>query len=152
MRAHLALLAAAGLAAACGSATVPRPTPEPRPAPETVPAVVPPSEIVFRWADAVAHEQNGDAADLFAPGARVVQPGREDIVLRTREDAVLFNEALLCQAKVIAMWQEGRVLTALFRLDSRSTFACPAPLTTDLASFTIVDGRITRWERLADSD
>jgi hypothetical protein len=111
---------------------------------------VSPEEVVRRWSDALNHGLNGDAAELFAAGARAISGDGEVVVLRTRADAEGFNASLPCQGKIIAISREGARVTATFLLDQRGTFACPAPLTVDTAVFTIEDGKIVEWRQLPD--
>jgi hypothetical protein len=111
---------------------------------------VSPEDVVRRWSDALNHDQNAEAAALFAPGARAVSAEGDVLVLETQADAERFNASLPCQGEIIALSREGNQVTATFRLDQRSTFSCPAPLTVDTAVFVVEDGKIVRWEQLPD--
>jgi SnoaL-like domain len=109
-----------------------------------------PEEVVRAWSDALNHGLNEEAGAFFAPDAVAVSGAGDEIVLRTRFDAVAFNASLLCQGKIIALSTEENRVTATFLLDMRGTFACPAPSTVDTAVFTVEDGKIVRWEQLPD--
>jgi hypothetical protein len=108
-----------------------------------------PEEVVLGWADATAHDLDADAARYFAPGAQVRYASKL-VVLRTRADAEAFNASLPCQGRVVAMSRDGDVVTAVFVLDNRHTFACGGVGTGDTVSFTIVGGKIAVWDLLPD--
>jgi hypothetical protein len=106
-----------------------------------------PEEVVRAWSEAVNSGDNEAAADLFAPGAEVIQGGRM-LSLGTHEDAVAWNSALPCSGRIVELDTEGETVTATFLLGDRTSSACDAPGAEATAAFQIVDGRIVLWHQL----
>jgi limonene-1,2-epoxide hydrolase len=134
MRAGLALLAAAAtLLPACGSN--------------------PPSaeSVVRAWSQALNTDDNERAADLFAPGAEVVQPGQV-LRLRTHADAVEWNSKLPCAGRIVSIRSAGQTATATFELGDRRSSRCDGPGQRATAIFRVVKGKIVLWHQTASPD
>jgi hypothetical protein len=104
--------------------------------------------IVRAWSSALNAGDNEAAADLFAPGAIVVQAG---VALRfaDRADAVEWNAGLPCAGTIVDLEVQDGVVIAVFALDDRLTSACDAaPGTLAAAAFVIEDGKITMWQQI----
>jgi limonene-1,2-epoxide hydrolase len=129
LRLALLLLVAAGLAGCGGSRTS---------APE---------QIVRAWIRAVNVNDNEAAANLFAPNAEVVQPGHV-FVLHTHADAFLFNSALPCAGRIVALSIRGQTATATFSLGNRLRSRCGTPGQEATAMFTVQRGKIVLWHQL----
>jgi len=155
------LVSVALLAACAGSdgaeSEVPPPPP---PSVETAPAPVPtpPAEmsadpkqleaIVRAWSAALNAGDDEAAADLFAPGALVIQGG-VGIELQTHEAAVTFNAGLPCSGEIVALSTAGDVVTAVFVLRDRPASECDAPPGTRAAArFLIKGGKIAAWQQI----
>jgi hypothetical protein len=113
----------------------------------------PPSaeSVVRAWSQALNTGDNEAAADLFAPGAEVIQ-GRS-YVLETRRDALAFNASLPCSGEIVAIDSEDDLVTATFRLDDRPASRCDAPGAEVRAAFRVRDGKIVLWHQLpGDAD
>jgi len=106
-----------------------------------------PEDVVRAWSKALNTGDNEAAADLFAPGAQIVQGGRT-VRLETREDAVSWNASLPCSGRIVDIDTEGGTVTATFLLDDRTTSACDAPGAEATAAFRIEDGKIVLWHQL----
>src|SRR5918911_1248752 len=65
-----------------------------------------PESVVRAWSTALNAGDNQGAADLFAPGAQVVQ-GPVGLRLRTHADAVVWNAGLPCSGKIVALSTRG---------------------------------------------
>jgi hypothetical protein len=87
-----------------------------------------------------------EAADLFAPGARVVQ-GDRLFVLRTHRDAVNWNAGLPCSGRVVSIKRRGDLVTATFLLGERPHHLCDGPGAEATAVFRIRDGKIVLWHQ-----
>jgi limonene-1,2-epoxide hydrolase len=134
MRASLALLAVAALLLpGCGSS--------------------PPSaeSVVRAWSQALNTDDNERAADLFAPGAEVVQPGQV-LRLRTHADAVAWNAALPCAGSIVSIKTSGQTATATFQLADRRKSRCDGPGQRATAIFRVVKGKIVLWHQTASPD
>jgi hypothetical protein len=88
------------------------------------------------------------AGALFAPGAVAIQ-GPFGYRLRTRKSAVLWNSSLPCAGEIVRLAAKGHVAVATFRLGHRPRHTCDGPGQLAAARFTVVRGRITRWEQVA---
>ncbi len=144
MRGALLLVAVVLALAGCGgSSSPPRTT-------SVLPKERPPELVVLDWSDALNHELNEDAGSFFARGAVFVGSTGERSVLQTLGEATAFNASFPCQGQIVAMSREGNRVTAMFLLGNRSSFVCVAERTSDQATFTIVNGKITRMEVLPD--
>jgi hypothetical protein len=104
-------------------------------------------DVVRAWSTALNAGDNEAAADLFAPGAQVVQGGRT-IRLATHDDAVAWNASLPCSGEIVEVETEGDTVTATFVLDDRTTSPCDAPGAQATAAFHIEDGKIVLWHQL----
>ena len=133
MRLSLACLAvAAVLLPACGSS--------------------PPSteSVVRAWSEALNSDDNEQAADLFAPGAEIVQPGQV-LTLRTHTEAVQWNAALPCAGRIVSIESQGETATATFELADRQHNRCDGPGQRATAVFRVVKGKIVLWHQTASS-
>jgi len=108
-----------------------------------------PESVARAWSNAVNTGDNEAAANLFAPGAQVVQNGRL-IRLRTHADAVSWNAALPCSGRILAVAKAKGAATVTFRLGNRPTGACDGPGSTVRALFRVRDGKIVLWHQLAE--
>jgi hypothetical protein len=124
--------------AACGAAT-----------PAVHDPAMSPVAVVRAWSEAINHDLDEQAADFFAPGARVYQHGRL-FVLRTKQDATDFDASLPCQGRIVAIGRKGDSVTATFLLDNRGTFACGGVGTVDTVRFVVRNGRIAVMHLLPD--
>jgi hypothetical protein len=106
-----------------------------------------PESIVRAWSDALNAGENEAAADLFAPGAQIVQGGRT-IRLATHDDAVAWNSALPCSGRIVDIQTDGDTVTATFLLGDRPTSQCDAPGAEATAAFHVEDGKIVLWHQL----
>jgi hypothetical protein len=104
-------------------------------------------DVVRAWSQALNAGDNEAAAELFAPGAQIVQGGRT-VRLETHEDAVAWNASLPCSGEIVEVETEGDNVTATFLLDDRTTSACDAPGAEATATFEIEDGKIVLWHQL----
>lgn len=126
--APLALVVLAALVAGCGGS--------------------PPSaeSVVRAWNEALNADDNRGAADLFAPGAEVVQ-GARVIRLRTHAQAVAWNSALPCSGRLVAIRSKGQIATATFLLGDRQHSRCDGPGQRATAIFRVVKGKIVLWHQ-----
>jgi hypothetical protein len=104
-------------------------------------------DIVRDWSEALNDGNNEAAADLFAPGAQVIQAGRI-VRLATHDDAVAWNASLPCSGRIVDVETEGDTVTATFLLDDRPESPCDAPGAQATAAFRIEDGKIVLWHQL----
>jgi hypothetical protein len=106
-----------------------------------------PPAIVRAWSQALNANDNEAAAELFAPGAHVTQPGVD--VRLTAELALEFNASLPCGGQIVRMTQKGNRVTAVFLLTERPKHVCDAPGGKAAAIFTISKhGLIVRWAQV----
>ena len=164
LRGAAAGLAALALLAACSGSgrETGEASPPPAPAAETAPAPPAPAEteagtpadpsqleaIVRAWSTALNAGDNEAAADLFAPGALVIQGG-VGFELTTHEAAITFNASLPCSGEIVSLTVEGDVVTAVFVLGDRPTSECDAPPGTPAAAkFLIKAGKIAVWQQI----
>ena len=106
-----------------------------------------PESVVRAWSKALNAGDNQGAADLFAPGAQVVQ-GQVVLRLRTHADAVVWNAGLPCSGKIVALSTSGATVTATFLLGDRPTSACDGPGHRATAVFRIRSGKIVLWHQV----
>jgi limonene-1,2-epoxide hydrolase len=106
-----------------------------------------PAHVVRAWSKALNANRNVAAARLFAPNARVVQPG-VDVRLRTRAFAVAFNAALPCAGRIVRLTVEGHRATATFVLGHRPQHRCDGPGQKAAALFVVRAGKIVLWEQV----
>ena len=109
-----------------------------------------PESVVRAWSEAVNTGDDEAAAELFAPGAEVIQ-GNLRGRLETYEDAVLFNRALPCSGRIVRVESGKDGVTATFRLGDRPSSACDAPGAEVRAFFRVEGGKITLWHQLPGS-
>ena len=110
-----------------------------------------PASVVRAWSKALNGGDNQAAADLFAPGAQVIQ-GPVVIRLRTHADAVVWNAGLPCSGKIVALSTSGAVVTATFLLGDRPTSACDGPGHRATAVFRIRGGKIVLWHQVPNTE
>ena len=117
-----------------------------------VAAALPPSPpaIVRAWSRALNANDNVAAAALFAPRARVIQPG-VDVFLSPRL-ALAFNESLPCGGKIVRQTRKGDRIVVTFLLTERPRHRCDAPGQKAAAAFTVRRGKIVRWEQIPVPD
>jgi limonene-1,2-epoxide hydrolase len=108
----------------------------------------PPSaeSVVRAWSQALNTDDNKAAADLFAPGAEVVQAGRV-VTLRTYADAVAWNSHLPCSGRIVSITSKGQTATATFELGDREHSRCDGPGERATAIFRVVKGKIVLWHQ-----
>jgi limonene-1,2-epoxide hydrolase len=112
----------------------------------TTPPPPPPAAIVRAWSRDLNANRNRAAAALFAPNARVVQPGVD--VRVDRRLALAFNESLPCAGKIVALRVHGDRVVATFLLGERPNHRCDAPGQKAAAQFTIRKGKIVVWRQI----
>jgi hypothetical protein len=103
--------------------------------------------VVRAWSEALNAGDNEAAAELFAPGAQIVQGGRT-VRLETHDDAVAWNASLPCSGRIVEVETDGDTVTATFLLDDRTSSPCDAPGAQATAAFRIEDGKIILWHQL----
>jgi SnoaL-like domain len=106
-----------------------------------------PESVVRAWSESLNSGDNEAAAELFAPGAEVIQLGRS-IILETEADALRFNESLPCSGRIVDLDAEGDTVTATFVLGDRETSRCDGPGAEARAAFRIHQGKIVLWHQL----
>jgi limonene-1,2-epoxide hydrolase len=110
-------------------------------------AAMTPKSVVRAWSQALNANDNVSAAKLFAPNARVIQPG-VDVALTSRALALAFNESLPCAGKIVRITVKGNRATATFVLGQRPKHRCDAPGAKAAAVFTVQHGKIVRWQQV----
>jgi limonene-1,2-epoxide hydrolase len=113
----------------------------------TAQAAATPEQVVRAWSHALNTNDNVGAARLFAPNARVVQPG-VDVRLSSRAIAVGFNNALPCSGKIVDLRVAGARVLATFLLGERPKHRCDAPGQKAAALFVVRDGKIVLWKQV----
>src|SRR5919201_3404410 len=108
-----------------------------------------PANVVRPWSKALNADDNQSAADLFAPGAQVIQ-GPVVIRLRTHADAVVWNAGLPCSGRIVALSTRGATVTATFLLGDRKTSPCDGPGHRATAVFRIRGGKIVLWHQVPE--
>jgi hypothetical protein len=119
----------------------------------TGPAATVPDEeletIVRAWSAALNGGDNEAAADLFAPGAIIVQAGVA-IQLEDRAAAIRWNADLPCSGTIVDLDIRNGVVLAVFEFGDRSTGPCDAaPGKLAAAAFLIENGKIAVWQQVA---
>jgi SnoaL-like domain len=108
----------------------------------------PPSaeSVVRAWSEAVNTGDNEGAANLFAPGAEVVQGG---VVWRldTHADAVAWNTALPCAGRIVRVVNDGNIARATFILGDRQKSKCDGPGRRATAIVRVRNGKIVLWHQ-----
>lgn len=110
-------------------------------------AVRTPARVARAWSAALNANDNERAARLFAPGARVIQPG-VDVPLTSHRLAVAFNASLPCGGRIVSIRVHGNRATATFVLGERPKHRCDGPGEKAAAIFTVVRGKIVRWQQI----
>jgi limonene-1,2-epoxide hydrolase len=106
-----------------------------------------PSSVVRAWSNALNADDNDAAADLFAPGAEVIQ-GSVLTRLRTHADGVAWNAGLPCSGKIVSLRTRGATVTATFLLGDRQTSSCDGPGRRATAIFRVHNGKIVLWHQV----
>ena len=125
----LAMLAAAVLLAGCGGHKA-----------------ASPERVARAWSDAINAGDDEKAADLFAPGAVIVQGTQ--ITLSTHADALQWNAGLPCAGHVVSVDVEGEQATVVFVLGRRPGHLCDGPGQRAAAVFGVHDGKIVLWHQI----
>jgi limonene-1,2-epoxide hydrolase len=110
-----------------------------------------PAAVARAWSNDLNANRNAAAARLFAPNARVVQPG-VNVVLTSRALAIGFNNALPCAGRIVAIQVHGNRAIATFVLGQRPKHHCDAPGVKAAALFVVRNGKITLWKQVAVPD
>jgi limonene-1,2-epoxide hydrolase len=110
-------------------------------------AATSPADVVRAWSRALNANDNDRAAQLFAPNARVIQPG-VDVRLNTRRLAVAFNDALPCAGHIVGIRVRGDHATATFVLGTRPKHRCDGLGQRAAALFIVRGGKIVRWQQV----
>jgi hypothetical protein len=112
----------------------------------------PPSteSVVRAWSQALDSNDNKGAADLFAPGAEVVERNRV-VTLKTHADAEAWNSALPCAGRIVSIHTRGQMATATFELADREHSRCDGPGQRATAIFRVVKGKIVLWHQTETS-
>ena len=106
--------------------------------------------VVRAWSQALNAEDNKGAADLFAPGAEIVQ-GSSITRLRTHADAEAWNSALPCSGRIVSIKTHGQTARATFELGDRQHSRCDGPGDRATAIFRVVKGKIVLWHQTPSS-
>jgi limonene-1,2-epoxide hydrolase len=110
-----------------------------------------PAAVARAWSKDLNANRNAAAARLFAPNARVVQPG-VDVRLTSRALAIGFNDALPCAGRIVAIQVHGNRATATFVLGRRPKHHCSSPGVKAAALFVVRNGKIVLWQQVAVPD
>jgi limonene-1,2-epoxide hydrolase len=105
-----------------------------------------PPAIVRAWSRDLNANRNAAAAKLFAPRARVVQPGVD--VRLTPKLALAFQESLPCGGRILELRRKADQVTAIFLLTERPKHRCDAPGVKAAALFEIRAGKIVLWHQV----
>jgi hypothetical protein len=108
-----------------------------------------PESVVRAWSQALNSGDNEAAAELFAPGAEVIQG--VSFTLDTRREAIAFNAALPCSGEIVELVSDGDQVHATFRLGDRPASECDAPGAEVEAAFRVREGKIVLWHQLPSS-
>ena len=111
-------------------------------------AATSPEAVARAWSRALNANDNERAAWLFAPNARVIQPG-VDVRLTTHKLAVAFNNALPCAGRITKITVNGERATATFILGTRPKHLCGGRGQKAAALFFVHNGKIVRWQQVA---
>ena len=107
--------------------------------------------VVRGWSAALNAGDNEAAADLFAPGALIVQAGVA-VPLPDHATAVQWNASLPCSGTIVDIDIDvaRAIVVATFALGDRSMGPCnAAPGTLAAAAFLIENGKIAVWQQVA---
>jgi hypothetical protein len=106
-----------------------------------------PEGVVREWSTATNAGDDEKAASLFAPNAKVVQPGLK-LRLRDVKTAKRWNSGLPCAGRIVDTVVEGDEVTATFQLAERPGHRCDAPGVTAYALVQVIDGKIVLWHQV----
>ena len=106
--------------------------------------------VVRAWSQALNADDNKGAADLFAPGAEVVQ-GSTVTHLETHAQAEAWNSSLPCSGKIVSITSHGQTARATFRLGDREHSRCDGPGQLATAIFKVEMGKIVLWHQAGSS-
>ena len=106
-----------------------------------------PESVVRAWSSALNAGDNEGAAELFAPGARIVQGGAEER-LGSHAEAVAWNAGLPCSGRIVRVQSRGDTVTATFVLGDRETSRCDGPGAKARAVFRVRAGKIVLWHQV----
>jgi hypothetical protein len=139
MRRAAALVALVGAIAGCGSQGEQR---------KPAPARRQPSDahLIRGWSRALNAGDYRRAAAYFARGAVVEQT--QEVRLRSRAAAIVFNSGLPCRADVTGVEDEGATSLASFRLKRGPGGPCNGSAR---VRFTIKRGKFTEWRQLPEA-
>jgi hypothetical protein len=133
---HLAaVVAAAGIALAVQAGTA------------TAAAPKTPAEVARAWSKALNAGNDRAAGALFARNALAIQ-GSFIVQFATAKLAALWHSGLPCAGKIVKIEVKGNVATATFTLGHRKGHTCDGTGERAAARFTVVHGKITRWEQV----
>jgi limonene-1,2-epoxide hydrolase len=104
--------------------------------------------VVRAWSQALNSDDNEAAANLFAPGAEVVQPGTV-LRLETHAQAVAWNMALPCSGRIVRIVEHGNTARATFVLGNRKQNVCDGPGQKATTIVRVRKGKIVLWHRTA---
>lgn len=105
-------------------------------------------EVVRAWSAALDRNDNEQAANLFADGAKIIQNG--EVILATHSDAVRWNAALPCGGRITRLEVRGKdEVLAVFDLDERPGHTCDGPGAQAATIFQVEHGRIVLWHQTA---
>lgn len=146
----LLLLSLAGCGSDGGAGDADRvPNPVERPGAAFVEADPEAVEVIADWSEALSRGDTEQAAELFAVPAVAENGLRFEI--RSRADALQFNESLPCGATLVEAETVGERTIATFRLADRPGGDCGAGSgVVATTSFVIVDGEIAEWRRVGE--
>jgi hypothetical protein len=105
-----------------------------------------PEHVVRAWSDAVNAGDNERAADLFSPGAEVVQ-GNAVLRLHTHREAVAWNAGLPCSGTIVSLEHDGDEVTVTFVLGDRKSSRCDGPGGKTTALIVVRHGKIVLWHQ-----
>ena len=105
-----------------------------------------PESVVRAWRAAINAGDDEKAADLFAPGAIVVQGIQ--VTLANHGDAVRWNSGLPCAGFVKWVEVDGETATAVFVLGGRPGHRCDGPGQKAAAVFVVHAGKIVSWRQV----
>jgi ketosteroid isomerase-like protein len=106
-----------------------------------------PAQVVRAWSKAVNANDDHGAGVLFAHNALVIQ-GPVAYRFGSVKAATLWHSLLPCAGTILRVSVKGNVATATFRLGTRKGHTCDGPGQLAAARFTVVHGKITRWEQV----
>lgn len=105
--------------------------------------------VIESWSRALSAGDAEAAAGYFAIPSTAVNGGLRTEI-RSREDAITFNESLPCGAELISARSDGEVTTATFELSDRPGGDCGSGAGAEAATaFRIENGEIVEWQRVA---